>query len=460
MADSIDQTQHVIYDDTAALGLTIRQLDNPLGRLFKRSTLGKAYYYMGRNLEDSYQQITEAAECYIEADRLQIDDPIYRGRVNSCMAYICGQNHSDSLALIFYERTSKCFEESNNEWYYAQTLLDRSECYTILESYVIADSLLQIAQTYRLDSAYQARYYETKGLYYYELQQYDSALMYFKKGLTFWRTENDKCFSYMKIMQTYSINDMLLSALPYAEKLVTYSNRPTYRINAYYCLIKHAASIEDSESLKQYSHKRADSSKELLNDATKYAEAIKIIKLHAANPYPWRFVWIIISGFIILCIILIIFIVVHQKHATYRLQETRYALQKANDHTNQLSTQLKNLENDIHDYRHYNKCIAKIVTKYPIPPNRWNQYHLLKKDIDPYLHDWLDALDKLNLTNREKVFCVYIFIYQHLPMSKIAYSMNNTENAIRVQKTRIAQKLGITSAELLDFLKKMFYATF
>ena len=104
-------------------------------------------------------------------------------------------------------------------------------------------------------------------------------------------------------------------------------------------------------------------------------------------------------------------------------------MQKANDHTNQLSTQLKNLENDIHDYRHYNKCIAKIVTKYPIPPNRWNQYHLLKKDIDPYLHDWLDVLDKLNLTNREKVFCVYIFIYQHLPMSKIAYSMNNTENA-------------------------------
>ena len=92
MADSIDQTQHVIYDDTAALGLVIRQLDNPMGRVFKHSTLGKAYYYMGRNLEDNYQQIAEAAECYIEADRLHIDDPIYRGRVNTCMGYICDQN--------------------------------------------------------------------------------------------------------------------------------------------------------------------------------------------------------------------------------------------------------------------------------------------------------------------------------------------------------------------------------
>ena len=87
-ADSLDQTEHVIYDDTAALGRTIRSLDNPLGRLLMSNTFGKAYYYMGRNLEDNYQQIAAATGCYIEADRLEIDDPIYRGRVNSCMGYM------------------------------------------------------------------------------------------------------------------------------------------------------------------------------------------------------------------------------------------------------------------------------------------------------------------------------------------------------------------------------------
>ena len=69
------------------------------------NTLGKAYYYMGRNYSLS-NQIAEAAGCYIEADRLQIDDPICRGRVNSNMAYICAQNNNDSLALTFYERAS------------------------------------------------------------------------------------------------------------------------------------------------------------------------------------------------------------------------------------------------------------------------------------------------------------------------------------------------------------------
>ena len=114
VADSLDQTEHVIYDDTAALGRTICSLDNPFGRVLMSNTLGKAYYYMGRNLEDSYQQVAEAAECYIEADRLQIDDPIYCGRVNSCMGYICAQNNNDSLALIFYERANEDFKESKN----------------------------------------------------------------------------------------------------------------------------------------------------------------------------------------------------------------------------------------------------------------------------------------------------------------------------------------------------------
>jgi hypothetical protein len=41
LADSLDQTEHVIYDDTAALGRTIRSLDNPFGRLLMPNTLGK-----------------------------------------------------------------------------------------------------------------------------------------------------------------------------------------------------------------------------------------------------------------------------------------------------------------------------------------------------------------------------------------------------------------------------------
>ena len=230
VADSLDRAEHVIYDDTAALGGVIRQLDNPFGRVLLSNTLGKAYYFMGRNYSLS-DQIVEAAECYIEADRLQIDDPIYRGRVNSCMGYICAQNNNDSLALIFYERASEAFEGSGNEWYYAQSLLNRIEYNVRLHDYLAADSLLQIAQTYQLDSAYQARYYETRGLYFQNKQQYDSALVYFERGLNYWRSEGDRCFSYMKVMQTYLAVGDLTKALPYSQRIINTSNNPNYISN-------------------------------------------------------------------------------------------------------------------------------------------------------------------------------------------------------------------------------------
>lgn len=60
IADSIDQTEHVIYDDTMALKRVICSLDNPFGRLLHSNTLGKAYYYMGRNYSLS-NQIEKAA---------------------------------------------------------------------------------------------------------------------------------------------------------------------------------------------------------------------------------------------------------------------------------------------------------------------------------------------------------------------------------------------------------------
>ena len=50
VADSLDQNEHVLYNDTAALHLAIRTLDNPFGYLFAHNTLGKAHYYMGRHL--------------------------------------------------------------------------------------------------------------------------------------------------------------------------------------------------------------------------------------------------------------------------------------------------------------------------------------------------------------------------------------------------------------------------
>jgi tetratricopeptide (TPR) repeat protein len=446
MADSIDQTEHVIYSDTAVLGKTIRTLDNPFGRLFKSNTLGKAYYYMGRNYSLS-NQIADAANCYIEADRLQIDDPIFRGRVNSNMAYICAQNNNDSLALIFYERASNDFKESGNEWRYSQTLLDRSESNILLHNYLVADSLLQIAQSYQFDSAYQARYYETCGLYFYEQQQYDSALVYFHKGLNYWQSEEEKCFSYLKIMQSYWGNISIDSTMHYAHKLILISNNPNYISNAYYCLMQVAKNKNDVELLSQYSHARTDAQKLLRDNTNQYAAAIPKLIEYLQNPHPLRWVWIMLATILLLCIILFVGAVVyrHRNHI-------------ASEQIDKLSTYVENQEALLSQelyYRQFGEKLSNIVDRYHAPHKRWKEYKTLKRDLSPWLHTWMCKLDTLPLSEREKIFCTISLVYSHMTDIEIAEYLCYDKHGIRVFKQRIAKKIGTTSADLLDFLRNL-----
>lgn len=448
MADSIDQTQHVIYDDTTALGCVIRKLDNPFGRLLMSNTLGKAYYYMGRNYSLS-NQIADAADCYIEADRLQIDDLIYRGRVNSNIAYICAQNNSDSLALIFYERAGKDFRESGNEWRYAQNVLDKIEFNVKLHNYIVADSLLQIAEVYSLDSAYQARYYETRGLYFYEQQQYDSALVYFQRGLDYWQSEDDKCFSYLKIMQIYFDLNELYIAIPYAKLILSTSNNPNYISNAYYCFMQSAEQERNITLVSNYASSREDMNRLLEVHKESYTQAVTIIEDYKHNPYPFRWAWITISFVIILCVLLIITIYIYRKFAIAQLKVS-------NEQIVSLSAciEKQKVELDQHSVNHnYNKQLDKIRRKYPIPLHQWNEYDCLKKDINIYLQGWLVGLEKLRLTNRENVFCVLIFIYPQMSADELAGYLCITKDAVLVRRARIAKKIGVTSAQLSIFLQ-------
>ena len=448
VADSLDQTEHVIYDDTAALGKSIRCLDNPFGRVLMSNTLGKAYYYMGRNLDDKYGLINQAAECYIMADRLQINDPIYRGRVNSCMGYICAQNNSDSLALIFYERANKAFKKSTNEWYYAQSLLNVSLRAIHLHLFSKTDSLLLIAHSYQLDSAYRARYYETKGLYFYEQQQYDSALVYFNQGLNYWQSETEKCFSYVKIMQTYYFGKKELQMLiPYANLIVEYSNNPNHLANAYYCLLLDAKENNDVNRLSQYTHARTDALKVLRDNTNKYAEATPKLMEYLQNPHPWRWVWISFPIIIALCILFAIGIWIYRKRSC-----------SANKQLDVLSTHIRIQEADILHQQSllvFEKGLTEIIDKYHSPRNQWRNYSTLKKDIAPWLRDWTAKLDTLPLSEQEKIFCTISLIYTNLSDIEIAEYMCYAKGSIRVLKNRILKKIGISSSEFSDFLHNL-----
>ena len=234
-ADSL-LVHKIVTRDTAALNFAINTLDGPLGYVFAKQDLAKAYYFMGRNFYYANDFAT-AADYYILCDRLNPKDPLYKGRINSCMGYLCKQDSCFTEALEFYLRASCAFKESGSEWYYAHNLLNVAECHISLHKYYKADSLLTIAETFDIDSAYYARMVETRGLYFFERQEYDSALTYLLSIENHPRPIEAKCYSYQMIMQVYNLLNELGTAIEYARYIIKNSNNPNYRSNAYYHLI-------------------------------------------------------------------------------------------------------------------------------------------------------------------------------------------------------------------------------
>ena len=432
LADSLDQNEHVLYDDTAALQQAIRTLDNPFGRLFAHNQLGKAHYYMGRHLSLD-DQITQAAEHYIAADRAQICDPIYRGRINSCMAHISKQNENDSLALIFFIRANEAFKASGKDWYYAHTLLDVSEFHTYLHHFAEADSVLRIAQSYQLDDYYLARFYETKGLYYYEQQHHDSALLYFHQALDLWEYEEDRFYTYKKLMQVYLDMGNQMSALPYAQIIVELSADPNDLVNAYYCLMQDAKARGDIDKLSAYAHARQDANELLMESVGNYNAALTKLEKYLSNPYPYRRAWIALLCLIVACLLLLIAIVLHRRYATRRLQVAHLQIEDLS-----ISAQLSNIR-----------------ATYPRPRKQWNDYNELKKDLDTQLHDWFAQLETYQLSNRENVFCAYMLLYPNASLEELADWMHYSATGVSTFKRRIAQKIGISTRELYHFLHEM-----
>jgi DNA-binding CsgD family transcriptional regulator len=222
-------------------------------------------------------------------------------------------------------------------------------------------------------------------------------------------------------------------------------------VNAYYCLLQDAKNRNNAQLLSYYSHARTDAQKSLRNAMIEDAKALPILAEYLNNPHPLRRIRITLLLSLFLCTVLAISIAMYRKSATYRLQ-------KANRTIDDLSMCIKQqqyAQNQPTAAHYFEKGIAAIRTKYPTPYNKWNDYNILKKDIEPWLHNWVKKLDQLKLTDREKIYCIFVILYPHLPSAKLADYMNYDKNGIRVFKSRIAQKLGIKSSELLAFLQKL-----
>lgn len=445
-ADSLLGVHKVVTRDTTALASAINTLDGTLGYIFAREDLAKAYYFMGRNFY-YHKDFSTAADYYILCDRMNSSNPIYKGRINSCMGYLCKQDSCFEEALVFYERSSIAFHESGNDWYYAHNLLNVAEQYVNIREYTKADSILHLAAEYEIDSAYYARMVDVKALALYNQQLYDSALIYLLSIKHYPRNKDAQCYSYMKIMQSFiQLNEYELAA-QYANYILSNTKNPTYRTNAYYCLLRYAEIHSDMDGLAKYSHLRKDEDRKVQRDYVLYAEAFSKLKSHLEYPHPYRGVNIaVISG--------ISFLVL----GFNRFRQNRKRIKREEQKSEELQTQILNMESEREHILEQNIQIVKErvlnnSVEFSTTSDIWkDSVKLIKKGNDLYYNLFSHLQKEFGLKEQELKLILLVLL--DTPNNTIADLLSYSPKSVAAIKRYVANKLGTKALYLKDFLIK------
>ena len=420
----------VIMRDTAALADVIKALDNPIGRVIAREELAEAYYLMGRNLDDYCRDCATATDYYIEADRLKTKDPILRGRINSCMGFLCKQDSCFKEALEFYERANEAFYESGDARRYAIGLLSVAEQHINLKEYARADSILQIADNYDIDSAYYAMLLETKGIYFFGLQQYDSALTYLLSIENYPRPIEAKCYSYMKIMQIYIRQNNYELADKYACFIIEQTKTPNYKTNAYYTLLRIKEKSNDSRYLANLSYLRKDEDIKIRYESEAYAQAAIKLKAYLENPHPYRNLYILIFGGGIALLLLVALV---------------YALHKRWRNTLECQDKERQNRRELFERKLFDHSVHFMCS------DIWEDTNHLREKANNYCDNIFYRLeDTFHLREHEIMICLMVLM--NFSRDKMAAYLHVLPNTISKSKSKIAKQLGTTSGDLREFL--------
>lgn len=452
-ADSLLVVHKVVTRDTAALLSAIHTLDGVLGRVFAREYLAKAYYFMGRNFY-YLNDFSTAADYYILCDRMNPSDPMYKGRINSCMGYLCKQDSCFEEALAFYERANEAFEKSGDERRIANGLLSIAECYIFLHQYAIADSLLHIAERYDVaDSIYCVRKNTLRGFWYYHQQQYDFALFHLKSVGAYSCCTEFKCFAYQFVIQVLYNTNHLNEALFYVEYIIQNSKNPCYLSNAYYVLILLAEQNDDVNSLAKYSYLREDMDRKNRHYMESYAGATTKLMTYMVDPEPFR-CWKIA---LFICVVLILLamsgVIVHKKRGKEITIQKAIVEAELHKWQEQMRENLAIEEANAAAKRKIISDIVMMHTEDFLPyKGIWKDekelYRLANSSFGFIIYRLHDTYRNLN--NREIKICLMVLLdFSHKMIANIACC---SEESISTIKQRLARKLSTSPRELREFL--------
>ena len=439
IADSLDTKQEV-YSDTAALRRVVLQWDKPIIRTLRHNALGRVYYYLGRNYDDCYCDYTFAAQCYIQSDRLGMDSPLARGRVNACMGYICSQHNADSLALWYNARALQCFQTAGDSFYCASALLTLSVSYASLGDYAKSDSLWRAADRYALPDADFEEYRCDSRIYYYmQRSAYDSALVWLHKvppTTSLRMVQRARAWEYMGRMD---------SAAWYAEQVIARSVDRAHRVSAYYILHKQAVAEGDMQRANDLAAARMDEMRQQTQEM-----AGKLSAVHALQAYReqyeqtsiWQWLWgmlVLLAAIGIGCIFIgykrFVRLRRHESDLTQQLHELTQAQAV---HLQQKSEAMET-------------TLSQKKPLFAIGNPIWQDEKKLTQQADSHLFNIYTRLhEQYGIDMQDFRICLLTLF--DASRSEIAETIHRAVSSVPKLRSNTAKKLGTSSTQLRAFL--------
>ena len=449
-ADSLD-THGIIYQDTAALQQVVRMWEKPVLRVLKHDDLGKAYYYLGRNKEDRYQQYVEAAECYIRSDQLYMSDPIRRGRVNSCMGYLCTNADKEWLNLAFAQRALHHFQQGNSEAYISNELLYIMQIYSYMGDYHRADSIARTVSLDETDSIGMQQVYLHRGWCFYNKGEYDSALVAYQRAMQY-TADNDtnQWYIYEEMMAIHHHLGNLDSAVYYAQSILNDIYNPALHTNAYYVMMDEATGKNDTKALSDYAHERADVQRMLQQEENDYVLAASLLENYLENTSS------ILSTIVKICLSTVlltacIFIGIW----SWRKYHKRFL--DTQQHAIVLEEQLANVNKELEETQQAQRrevvetMLMKCYDAFAFGADIWNNDDLLCKTADQQLDNIYTRLHtQFSIDIQDLKICI-LTLY-NASRAQIATNIFRAVSSVPKLRTNTAKKLGTTSTNLRTFL--------
>ena len=438
-ADSLDAI-HEVYSDTAVLQSVVRQWDRPIVRTLKHNALGRVYYYLGRIYDDFYCDYTSAAQCYIQSDRLGMDSPLARGRVNVCMGYICSQHNADSLALWYNARALRCFQTAGDSFYCASALLTLSVSYASLGDYAKSDSLWQAADRYALsDTDFEEYRCDSRIYYFMHRSEYDSALVWLQK------VPPTTSLRLVQRARAWEHVGRMDSAVWYAKQVIARSVDRAHRVGAYYIL--HAQAVADGDM--QRANDLAAARLGEMRQQTQEVEG-KLTAVHALQAYRerceretiWQWLW----GMLVLLVAIGIgcIFIGYKRFVRLRLHESDLT-QQLHDMTQAQAVHLQQKSEAMETTLSQKKPLFAIGN--PI----WQDEKKLTQQADSHLFNIYTRLhEQYGIDMQDFRICLLTLF--DASRSEIAETIHRAVSSVPKLRSNTAKKLGTSNTQLRAFL--------